>query len=76
MGFLVGTSLSAIAFGLLLWGYGGHGLMIAARSDQLAQSVPPDAFRHAFGGVLIGSAVVTAGALAVAWRFPNHPEHQ
>ena len=76
MGFLTGTSLSAIAFGLLLWGYGGHSLMLAARSDVLAKSVPPDAFRHAFSGVLIGSAVITALGLVASWKFPNRPTHQ
>jgi MFS family permease len=76
MGFLAGTSLSAIAFGLLLWGFGGHELMIASRSDQLAAAVPPEAFQHAFGGVLIGSAILTSCALIASWKFPNKPEHQ
>lgn len=75
LGFLAGTSLSAIAFGALLWVHGGRELMVAARTAELAKVVPEDAFTFAFGGVLIGSAVLTTIALLVAWKFPNKPAH-
>ncbi|MDQ3023658.1 MAG: MFS transporter [bacterium] len=73
LGFLSGTSLSAIAFGLLLWRYGGRGLMVDARTTELALAVDKPAFLFAFGGVLVGCAAAMALALALAWRFPNRP---
>jgi EmrB/QacA subfamily drug resistance transporter len=76
MGFLAGTSLSAIAFGLLLWQRGGHALMLKARSEELANAVQLPDFQYAFGGVLIGCAVLTASALIIQRNFPNKPAHQ
>jgi len=76
LGFLSGTSLSAIAFGLLLWQRGGRELMLAARSEELAHAVAKADFLYAFGWVLIGSAVLSAIGLWVARSFPDKPLHQ
>jgi MFS family permease len=73
LGFLGGTSLSAIAFGALLWRYGGYDLMLAARTSELHVVVAKPAFLFAFGGVLVGCAVLTTLALFMARKFPNRP---
>ncbi|GEM_PF-3107936 len=71
IGFLVGTSVGALGFGLMLAAYGGRELMLAARTQQLAEAVPYDAFIYAFSRALGISAVLIVIALIVSLGFPN-----
>lgn len=74
IGFLIGTSLGALVFGLLLAAAGGRDLMIAARTHQLAEVVPYDAFVFSFSRALLMSAVLVAVALVICLRYPNRVE--
>jgi hypothetical protein len=72
MGFLAGTSLGSVAFGLLLAQFGGRRLMLAARSEVLSpQTVPFDAFGYAFSHLLLGCAALAAIGLLISLRYPN-----
>jgi MFS family permease len=74
IGFLIGTSLGALVFGLLLSFAGGRALMIAARTHELQEVVPYDAFVYAFSHALLISAGLLAIALITVLRYPNRVE--
>ena len=71
IGFLIGTSLGALVFGLLLSAAGGRALMIAARTQELLDVVPYSAFVFAFSRALLISAGLLAIALITVLRYPN-----
>jgi MFS family permease len=69
--FLLGTSLSAILFNALVWHAGGHAMMLAARSDELAHVVPVEVFTYCFSGALYASAALATIGLLASLRYPN-----
>ena len=74
LGFLVGTSLGSLLFGLFLLMEGGHALMEAARTHQIIEAVSPSEFFYALEGVVWVSAVLVFIALLITLPYPNHPE--
>ncbi len=72
--FLLGTSLSAILFNLLLWRYGGYDMMLAARTDELVNVVPPNVFYTVFATALFISAGIAAIGMFASLRYPNRVE--
>ncbi len=74
IGFLVGISLGALVFGILLSVVGGRELMVAARMHQLESVVPYGAFAYAFSRSLLISAGLLAIALLTVLRYPNRVE--
>lgn len=69
--FLIGASLGAIIFNVLLWHTGGLEMMHAARSAELAQVVPPEVFYRTFSLALLISALGLASGVVASLRFPN-----
>ena len=69
--FLAGASLGAILFNLLLWQAAGRQMMMAARTEELAQVVPPEVFYLVFSRALFISAIVAALGVIASLRFPN-----
>lgn len=74
IGFLVGTSLGSLWFGWALLIIGGHELMVAARTQVLAEAVSTEQFTHAFGMVLLICVALNIIALAFSLSFPNRVE--
>jgi MFS family permease len=71
IGFLVGISVGALGFGLMLSAVGGPEMMLAARTHLLAEAVPYEAFIYAFSRALGFSAVLIVAALIISLGFPN-----
>ncbi|MBN2081780.1 MFS transporter [bacterium] len=71
IGFLLGTSVGALGFSLLLAVVGGRAMMLAARTEQLALAVPLETFVAAFSNALIVCVGLIVLALGVCLGFPN-----
>jgi len=76
IGFLVGTSVGALGFSLLLGLLGGRAMMLAAQTEQLTQAVPFTVFSRSFHHALWICVGLIAIALVVCLGFPNRLDEQ